>query len=311
MTSADENRQSGSPGPDLTGGTSVTGSEPATPALGASTSTSMADPSASGISVDDGMTAGSGPDSSMAAPGVGGMAASSTSSGATPTGSTGALGLGTTTSTGSGSTGGMASSGGMAGSGSMGGSSMGGDQSGKLGQVKQQASEQASKLKDQAAEQASRLKGQATDRIRSAAVDGKTRAADKLDGFAQTAHEAAQKIEEQAGPQVGRYAHQAADALDQLSSTLRNKDVDELWNDAQMLMRRSPALAIGAAAAVGFALARFLKASSERMEPNYGASYGSTGYGSEATAAGIDTGYPTSTTTRTNGNGTGTSAYNA
>lgn len=115
-------------------------------------------------------------------------------------------------------------------------------------------------------EEAMKLRGQATDKARSAAEDGKARAADKVDAFARTAHDIAGRLEEQTGPQIGQYAHQAADMLDRLSDGLRTKSVDELLDDARTLIRANPAVAIGVAAAVGFALSRFLKATASDAE---------------------------------------------
>lgn len=116
-------------------------------------------------------------------------------------------------------------------------------------------------------EEASRLRGEAGDRVRSYAEDGKARATDRLDGFAQSIHDIAGNLEDQVGPQLAQYAHSAADKLDEISANLRNKSVDELVDDARGFVRRSPAIAIGAAVAVGFALSRFLKASKAEAKP--------------------------------------------
>ncbi len=43
------------------------------------------------------------------------------------------------------------------------------------------------------------------------------------------------------------------------ADTLRAKDVDELVAEARDFVKKSPAVAIGAAAAVGFVLARMVK----------------------------------------------------
>lgn len=107
---------------------------------------------------------------------------------------------------------------------------------------------------------ASKLRSQAADRARSAAEDGKLRATETIDGFARSVHDIAANLEEQVGPQLAQYAHRAADALDEFSANLREKDVEELVDDAREFVRRSPAIAIGAAVALGFALSRFLKA---------------------------------------------------
>lgn len=219
MNPADKQGQNGTNGNSGTGTTGTTGGttgmEPTTPAMGASSS--MADPTASGIGIDDSTTR-SGPDVSESSAATG----STMSQGSFNTGATGG-------STGTG----------------------GRD---RLARVR---------------EEATKLRGQATDRARSAAEQGKTRATETIDGLARAVHEAAGNLEQQVSPQVAQYAHRAADALDNLSDSLRNKSVDELVDDARSFARRSPAVAIGAAVAVGFALARFLKATQSPAAGSY------------------------------------------
>lgn len=192
-------------------------------------SSATTDPAAGGIGINDSMTGGLGPDASQ-------------SSAAT------------------GSTGGQTG---------MGGSSMGSAGAGMSGSGGAGGQQTFSRVKEQAREQATKLRSQATDRARTAASSGKDRATQTLDGLAQAVHDAAGNLEQQVNPQIAQYAHRAADALDNLSERLRNKDVDELLNDAQDFMRRSPAVAIGAAVAVGFALSRFLKATSSPSTGSY------------------------------------------
>jgi ElaB/YqjD/DUF883 family membrane-anchored ribosome-binding protein len=54
----------------------------------------------------------------------------------------------------------------------------------------------------------------------------------------------------------------ASESVAGFASTLRAKDVDELFQDAREAVKKSPAIAIGAAAAVGFLLARVIKSAS-------------------------------------------------
>lgn len=124
----------------------------------------------------------------------------------------------------------------------------GGDSGGSNAPVKQQ-------LKDGVQS----LKGQATDKARSYAADGKQRASSALDEFASVVHEAAESIEERLGAEYGQYARRAADSVSGFASNLREKEVDELFDDARNLVRQSPGVAIGTAAALGFALVRLLK----------------------------------------------------
>ena len=112
-----------------------------------------------------------------------------------------------------------------------------------------------SQLKDGAAS----LKDQATGKARDYAVDGKNRAAGALDDFSKAVQDSAQAIDERLGAEYGEYARRAADAVSGFADTLRTKDVDELFEDARAIVRKSPVVAIGTAAAVGFALVRLVK----------------------------------------------------
>lgn len=121
------------------------------------------------------------------------------------------------------------------------------------------ASDAAAKAKSGAAD----LSGQAGDRIRSYAVDGKERASGFLDELADMLEDAATQVDEKLGAQFGGYAHQASGAVSNLAGTLRDRDVDDLVADAREFVRKSPGIAIGAAAAIGFVLVRVVKSGFE------------------------------------------------
>lgn len=110
---------------------------------------------------------------------------------------------------------------------------------------------------------AAKLSGQATDRLRAYAVDGQSRAGDALGQLAQMLTDAAGQVDEKLGGQYGDYARQAAGTVNGFADTVRNKDVDELFDDVRGFVRKSPAVAIGAAAAVGFVLARLVQSGLE------------------------------------------------
>lgn len=124
----------------------------------------------------------------------------------------------------------------------------------------------AADLKDQASARASDLKEQAGDKARAYAVEGKTRASEGLDSVARLIEEQAANLDDKLGGAYGDYARRASTLVSDFSDTLREKDVDELVDDARELVRKSPAIAIGAAAAVGFAIARIVKAGSEILD---------------------------------------------
>lgn len=104
------------------------------------------------------------------------------------------------------------------------------------------------------------LKQEATDRARQFADDGKGRASDVLDEVSRIVEEAAESIDRSLGNQYGSYARSAAHAVSGFSTNLRARDVEDLYGDAREFVRKSPVLAIGAAAAVGFAFVRLVKA---------------------------------------------------
>lgn len=118
----------------------------------------------------------------------------------------------------------------------------------------------AAKATGKVREEAARLTGEATGKARSYANQGKDRATDALDNVARMMTDAAGQVDERMGEQYGRYARSAADAIASLAGNLRKKDVDELVGEARDVVRNSPAVAIGAAAAIGFVLARLIKA---------------------------------------------------
>lgn len=101
--------------------------------------------------------------------------------------------------------------------------------------------------------------GATGDRIRAFADDGKARAAGALEGVAKMIDDAAVQVDEKLGGQFGGYARQASGVVTKFSDALRDKDVDELVDDVRTFVQKSPAVAIGVAAAAGFVLARVFR----------------------------------------------------
>jgi len=223
------------------GGTGTGGTTPGgTADFAGSTGTGTGGGSSSGFI---GASGGSGDDTGgLAGGGSGGSDFGGGSAGLATSGGAGG-GLSGGSDFGGGSGGGSGDSGG---SGDFGGGGTGGgnDSSGGGGQL--QGSVQA-------------LKQQATEKVRSYAEDGKSRATSALDDLAQLVQETAQSIDDRLGPQYGDYARRAAGTVTDLSERLRSKEVDELFDDAREIVRKSPGVAIGAAAVVGFALVRLIK----------------------------------------------------
>lgn len=108
--------------------------------------------------------------------------------------------------------------------------------------------------------EAANLRGQAGNRVRDFAEGGKSRATDALDELSRVVNDAADQIEERLGADYGGYARRASGAVSDFAETLRNKEVDELYDNARSVVRKSPGVAIATAAVVGFALVRLIKA---------------------------------------------------
>ena len=124
----------------------------------------------------------------------------------------------------------------------------------------------AADLRSMASAKASDLRGQGSVKAREYADEGKARASAGLDSVAKMISDSASTIDDKLGAAYGDYARKAGDAVADFSASLRDKDVEELLDDARDLVRRSPAIAIGAAAAAGFVIARIVKAGSEALD---------------------------------------------
>ena len=115
------------------------------------------------------------------------------------------------------------------------------------------------RLVSQVREQAATLRGQATDKLRGFADDGKSRATGLLEEMAGVIDDAAKSIDERLGGEYGEYAHRASGAVADFAGRVRDKSVDDIIDDTRDLVRKSPAVAIAAAAVVGFALMRVVR----------------------------------------------------
>ncbi len=123
-----------------------------------------------------------------------------------------------------------------------------GDVSAKTGDAKQAIKDGANKYT-----------AQATDKVRTFAEEGKARASGALEQVAQLLTDAAGQVDEKLGSQYGGYARSAADSVSGFADQVKAKDIDELFDDARELVRKSPAIAVGAAAAIGFVVARLVQ----------------------------------------------------
>ncbi|CAN5294207.1 hypothetical protein BH09PSE3_BH09PSE3_07800 [soil metagenome] len=107
--------------------------------------------------------------------------------------------------------------------------------------------------------QASELADEAVEVARNAATQGKDKAASALGGLSKLADDAAKAVDDRLGGNYGDYARRASTSVSDFATTLQGKDVDAIIADTKAFVRKSPVVAIGAAAAVGFLLTRLIK----------------------------------------------------
>ena len=128
--------------------------------------------------------------------------------------------------------------------------------------LKDQAEGFAAEMKPAPTEQlkqgAQRLTEQAGDKARGFVDQGKDRATGALDQLTQMLNDAATQVDEKLGEQYGQYARQAADTVFGFAEQVRAKQPDELVDDIRELVSKSPAIAVGATAAVAFVISRLL-----------------------------------------------------
>ena len=121
------------------------------------------------------------------------------------------------------------------------------------------AKAKASQWKDEA----SKYTDQASVRAKELANEGKTKTAGAMGSLAQMIEDAAPQVDEKLGSQYGDFARTAAKTVSGMATSLEKQDVDQLVNTTRDFVKKSPAVAIGAAAVAGFVLARMFKSSND------------------------------------------------
>lgn len=160
-----------------------------------------------------------------------------------------------------------------------------------MDQMKNDLAQKTGDVMDQAREQT----GQAMEQVRGSAFQmmdqQKHRAADSLGSVASALHQTGDNLQNGDQDAIGQYAHRAADTVDQFAQQLRDKNVDQLFSEAEQFARREPELFLGGAVLLGLLASRFLKASARRSQmrdqgygqygynPQYRQGYGQGDYG--------------------------------
>lgn len=112
-------------------------------------------------------------------------------------------------------------------------------------------------------EQAGVMAEQAVESAKAAATVAKDRTGTALHSLSKLIADTAETVDSRMGPQYGDYARKAAESVAGTARTLDEKDVDQLVSEARDFVRKSPAVALGAAALVGFVLMRLARGGSK------------------------------------------------
>lgn len=136
--------------------------------------------------------------------------------------------------------------------------------------------------KGSARELATTAKDVAQSRAQGIFESGKQTAVQRMEGVAQAIRSASSELGED--NKLTETARTVADRIERFSRTLGEREFTDLLHEAESYARREPAIFLGGAFALGFALSRFLKASSERRTGQYGTGQyaGSRPYAGEA-----------------------------
>lgn len=132
------------------------------------------------------------------------------------------------------------------------------------GGVTDQAREQVQQAAGQATEKLQQASGQVGDRVKQEVDTRSTMAGAQVGSTANSLRAVSKELRNQGEETPAKLADQIADKVEQVSSYLSDSDADKILSDVENFGRKQPWVVIGAGLAVGFAAARFLKASSSR-----------------------------------------------
>lgn len=130
--------------------------------------------------------------------------------------------------------------------------------------AKEQAKDKTSEVTGQAQEKAQEAAGQAKSRARDEIDRRSTEAGQQASSTAGDLRSVGEQLREQGKDTPAKLADQAADRVERVGGYLQDADADRILGDVEDLARRQPWVVVAGGVALGFAAARFLKASSSQ-----------------------------------------------
>ncbi len=130
------------------------------------------------------------------------------------------------------------------------------------GQAKEKVQEAAGQVQEQVGQKAQEFRGQAAEGIRQQLDSRSTQAGEQVSSAADALRRVGNQLREEGQDAPARYASQAAEPVERLGRYLTEADGQKLLRDAEQFARRRPWVTAVGGAALGFVVARFIKASS-------------------------------------------------
>lgn len=112
-------------------------------------------------------------------------------------------------------------------------------------------------------DQASAMAKDAAAKAKDYANSGKDKTAEMMEELSNMADDVARTLDKRFGTAYGDFVRKAGSTVGGTADSLKGKTVDDLMDDARNFVREKPAVALGAAAALGFVLTRLLRAGSD------------------------------------------------
>jgi YHS domain-containing protein len=134
--------------------------------------------------------------------------------------------------------------------------------------------QKAQDLKEEVKSTAQGLKERTVEQSKSTIGTQKSKAAEGLGRMARVIRHTSENLQKEDQKRISDYADRLAERIEGASRYIREKNVDELVDDAGEFVQKQPALAFGGVFAMGFLFARFLKSASaaaraEESGPTY------------------------------------------
>lgn len=135
---------------------------------------------------------------------------------------------------------------------------------GGAGKPMEQVREQTREAVHQGQEMAGKMMDQARTQINSQLCAQKDQLAGTIEGIADAVRSTGQQLNRGEQANLTPYVTRAAEMIEGVGGYLRQNELEDIVADVESAMRRNPGVFIGAAVAIGFLTARFLKSSGDQ-----------------------------------------------